>query len=551
MKQTPYSRIWELTNIFRNDALSFLDLIDLISTIIAAKLISNNKNINSIEEANEIISKDYEILVDNDITRKINNPETIKLVLNEINSLNFDNNIVDWLLEKSTQPKFGMTYDFKPGSVSDLAKIVKIPAEGRIADFNANISSFIKEVIKQNKFKGEVCLYAPRKSQLKLSFINIYPVNKNLQLNILGNNVPEAVNNKFDFIFAMPPFGLRRPEDPITNLIENTGQLLKQKGSLMLVVPSGFLFNARYRTERDILLDHFHIDSIINLTSAFRPYTAVETAMIYIINDSSNNKDTFVAEVNFIDNSFEDIKVIVDAHEEHLKGKTIKNISPLTNRVSKKELEQDFVVRRFDPKILALEEKISKKYHIKKLGDICKIKRSNSRYGPKDYIDQGRNTYKYIRIQDIKGGRIYIEKSLNVKRKETKELLLKEGDILLSVSGTIGKVSIVDSHSEGALFSQGLVLLKIKDKNIDPIYLYNIFQSSYVLSQLSNMSRGAFISHVSAKQLEELRIPVLPLTKQRAVVTNIKKLSKQLEDIKKEKEDIEKKLQNQLEEVFF
>ena len=549
MKQTTYSQIWKLMDTLRSQ-LSFQDSIDLLSTLIAAKLISNNNKILSIDEANSIIAKKYDVLVNYEIQDKIRDQKLMVHFLNEINTINFDNTIVEWLLEKSTQSKFGMIYDFKPGSVKDLAKIVQISSEGVIADINANLSSFIKEVIKNNKFTGKVILYGKTITQLRLSFINIFPVNRNIELRLVGNTVPVEVNQKFDFVFAMPPFGLRYAEDPIPKIIKSSKQFLKQKGSMILVTPSGFLFNSKYKQERNILLNHFNIDSIIHLTNAFKPYTAIETALFHIINEKSTHKKIFVAELNFLDDSFDDIKTIINAYKAHLNNKTIKNVSPLTNRVTKEDLKDDFIIRRFDPKTLILEEKISKKYKIENLGYLCDIKRSNSRYSSKDYVQSKNNTLPYIRIQDIKEGSINIEKSQRVIRKNPKELTLKENDVLLSVSGIIGKIGLVDKKSKGSLISHGLVVLRIKNNSVDPVYLYHIFQSEYVLNQLNNMSQGGIIPHISIKQLEELKIPIIPLTKQRAVISKIKKISKQLEDIKKKKDRLEKELQKQLKEVF-
>ncbi|MDO8537398.1 MAG: N-6 DNA methylase, partial [archaeon] len=375
IKQTK-SNPWNIAELMR-DTYQTTQIIDSMATLIIAHLIEPNKPVNTIFDLNRIVSTKYpEFKIENLDQKIFDKLKTLEMTEENIQS------VIQML-----NPYLGGSYDFSPNSVYDLAKFVKINELGKVADFNCNTSALLREVIKQNKFIGEVHLFSDKILSLKLSFVNIYPYNKNIVLHLENFNELQNCDQHFDFIYVLSHFGYKPGDEESLEIFEREGRrLLKKEGKMLLVVPAGFLFqiNNKYNLLRKTILEKYPIDAIISLSKVFKPYTAIETALILLDNSKPLNQKVFVAHLNFIDDTFEDIKILTEAFFQHTKGKTIENVSPMTNRIEKQELQDDFNIKRFDPKQIRLNDKISKKYKTVFLDEVCNVIRGDS-YGNNDY----------------------------------------------------------------------------------------------------------------------------------------------------------------------
>lgn len=94
---------------------------------------------------------------------------------------------------------------------------------------------------------------------------------------------------------------------------------------------------------------------------------------------------------------------------------------------------------------------------------------------------------------------------------------VKSGDLIMSCSGTIGKISIIpDTYKEGVI---NQALLKITpNPNLDKKYLKYYFES-VITQQVNNDSRGGAIKNAaSVSELKKLKIPVPSLDIQSRIV---------------------------------
>lgn len=82
------------------------------------------------------------------------------------------------------------------------------------------------------------------------------------------------------------------------------------------------------------------------------------------------------------------------------------------------------------------------------------------------------------------------------------------GDILVSATGTIGRIALVGSeHPEGILFDTSVRRLRVKDTcNIAPQAIYEFLRSELGQLQLERHSSGAVIANVSNANLAKVRI---------------------------------------------
>jgi restriction endonuclease S subunit len=137
---------------------------------------------------------------------------------------------------------------------------------------------------------------------------------------------------------------------------------------------------------------------------------------------------------------------------------------------------------------------------------------------------QDRDEVAYIRISDIDKGRIRPNKLRYVKIDEISDItryVVKEGDILFSIRGTIGKVALVDRQFDNSVASSQLAILRPKKKDLNASYLFYILASSTTKKQADLLKRG-FIHGLSLKDLGNIRINLPPLEEQQQIVNNIR-----------------------------
>jgi type I restriction enzyme S subunit len=85
-------------------------------------------------------------------------------------------------------------------------------------------------------------------------------------------------------------------------------------------------------------------------------------------------------------------------------------------------------------------------------------------------------------------------------------LRVHEGQILLTCSGTIGKVALVSKKLDGKIFSHDLIRLDAKDPG-DAGFIYTFLRSEIGNTILQTNNYGAVIQHIEAEHLADIPIP--------------------------------------------
>src|SRR5581483_10724396 len=81
-------------------------------------------------------------------------------------------------------------------------------------------------------------------------------------------------------------------------------------------------------------------------------------------------------------------------------------------------------------------------------------------------------------------------------------------DVLLTCRGTVNKVALVGSETQGALASGNLMI--IRAKNIDARLIFAFLSSSELRKRLESMATGSTIKAITLRVVAELEIPVPP-----------------------------------------
>ena len=100
---------------------------------------------------------------------------------------------------------------------------------------------------------------------------------------------------------------------------------------------------------------------------------------------------------------------------------------------------------------------------------------------------------------------------------------LRAGDILLTLSGTIGAVKVVSERggSVGAVADKSLAIIRPGER-ISSQFLKNLLASEVYQEWLRGHARGATVQQLSAQTLRQLPVPVPPVPVQERVVERVK-----------------------------
>ena len=112
---------------------------------------------------------------------------------------------------------------------------------------------------------------------------------------------------------------------------------------------------------------------------------------------------------------------------------------------------------------------------------------------------------------------------------ESPEIMLKQGDILMTKDGTIGKMAFIEDLSEPATVASGIFVIRNNSKVLDQRYLYFIFTSPYFKNLIISRTEGSVIPHLYQRDITELKIPLPPLAIQKGIAKILSDLDSKIE----------------------
>jgi len=126
-----------------------------------------------------------------------------------------------------------------------------------------------------------------------------------------------------------------------------------------------------------------------------------------------------------------------------------------------------------------------------------------------EFQDEGVNFLK-IECFDENGGSIeskvaHISEECHKKMKRSQ---LKNGDILFSIAGAIGRVAIVTEEMLPANINQALAIIRISDEQVYLPYIKLILTSPIVIEQFERKKQGVAQLNLSLKDINEISIPL-------------------------------------------
>lgn len=141
------------------------------------------------------------------------------------------------------------------------------------------------------------------------------------------------------------------------------------------------------------------------------------------------------------------------------------------------------------------------------------------------------------RIDSSEGTLRFISKETSMKFPRTR---LQEGDLVMSVRGTIGKVGRVPSELSGANMTANLIRIAPNHSLVSSWFLLKLLKSEYGRMQLKKISSSTTILTLKASDLHNMPIPLPPLPAQQEFASLVEKV----ESLRVEQRDSENGLEH-------
>ncbi|RFC31117.1 MAG: type I restriction enzyme, S subunit [Candidatus Nitrotoga sp. MKT] len=180
-------------------------------------------------------------------------------------------------------------------------------------------------------------------------------------------------------------------------------------------------------------------------------------------------------------------------------------------------------------------------WQTKKLGDLLEVQNGYA-FSSKDYSESG---HFVMRIGNVQNSFITLTDPKFISLPANSALqrfVLSEGDILVSLTGDVGRVGVIQKKHLPAALNQRVARITIRNSSpASREFLLFFLYSDLFREVLTGAGHGAAQQNVSTKDLIEIQLPVPPLAEQQRIVGI---LDEAFDGIAAAKANAEKNLQN-------
>jgi len=196
--------------------------------------------------------------------------------------------------------------------------------------------------------------------------------------------------------------------------------------------------------------------------------------------------------------------------------------------------------------------KIDPDWKIVKLGSICKFVRGpfGGSLKKEIFVEKGYKVYeqKHAIQNNFKIGEYYITSD---KFQEMNRFEVKSGDLIISCSGTMGKIAIVPQNIEMGIINQALLKLTPDYNKANSMYIKLILETPNIQTKYFQNTSGAAIKNVSSvKYLQTIKIPLPSLEIQQQIIAQIDNEQKVINSNKELTTIFENKIKDKIADVW-
>lgn len=353
----------------------------------------------------------------------------------------------------------------------------------------------------------------------------------------------------FDTILIDPPMGMNVDAKgvPYTDerstlkseeaFLAKSLSLVNDGGSVITAVPAGFLTNARSAWIRELVLDEFTLNSIIQIQDGpLYRHTSIDTAFISVTKESPPSDHR----VNY------EVLESPENPTDGLRDAVLRIAEAQTESIPQVEIEDSFDIQLLRSQ-RTLESKLENRFpELTALEDVAKVSAGNP---PTDLVSEpDENTLTYLSISDVgKGDSRHGDRY--IFEDETR-VVADESCVLLS---TLGENTYTYIPSEPLAPAQDLAVVQFTTP--EEALVYERFLSSDIgQKQIGAYKSGSRLPRINIRDLRQLKVPKLSdsvINKQAEKILEYRRKVEELETKQRELEKDREALREHADDFLF
>ena len=170
------------------------------------------------------------------------------------------------------------------------------------------------------------------------------------------------------------------------------------------------------------------------------------------------------------------------------------------------------------------------------LQDLAAKKKGGLRRGPfggaikkSFFVPSGYKVYEQRNViyNDFQLGNYYIDES---KYNELSDFEIHPNDLLISCSGTIGKIVLVPDYIEKGIINQALLKITLNNEKMTPEYFRYLFESDDMQKRLFRYRHGSAMNNlVPLNEMKRILIATPPISEQHKIIDIVSKVNCKIE----------------------
>ena len=368
----------------------------------------------------------------------------------------------------------------------------------------------------------------------------------------------ERWNEYADVILANPPFmspkGGIRPHRRFSVqskrsevlFVDYMAEHLTPTGRAGIIVPEGIVFQSQtaYKQLRKMLVENYLVAVISLPAGVFQPYSGVKTSIL-LLDRALAQKTDRIAFFKVENDGFglgaqrreiaeNDLPQVKEELGEYL-GRLRVGESVTSDGVAELGVEYTTTLG-----LIAEKEKIAAggeyglsgeryresgvrrktKWPMVGLGSVIRILNGYA-FKSKNYVTDG---IRVIRITNVQRGRIVNNDPKfypKASEKSISKYMLNENDLLLSLTGNVGRIGILSAYYLPAALNQRVACLRPDNDKALTAYIFYLLNHNSFEDSCIEAAKGLAQKNLSTVWLSKYRIPLPPLEVQREIVAEI------------------------------
>ena len=162
-----------------------------------------------------------------------------------------------------------------------------------------------------------------------------------------------------------------------------------------------------------------------------------------------------------------------------------------------------------------------------RLGDVLSVKARIGWQGLTQKEHRETGEYNLVTGTDFVDGKVDFSKCVFVDKErydQDENIQLRNGDLLITKDGTIGKVAVVENMPRPATLNSGVFVVRDVTSSFLIRYLYHFFLAPEFRKLVDGKLTGCTIAHLNQKVLVNLTIPLPPLSAQQRIADELDRL---------------------------